>query len=255
MRSYYENMADNTDESPDIEAEEAANIEEQPEQPQEEQDSAEALPLPTPDEEVAILGIYDQNPLTTQIGITPEARAAKKSKGGRPIGRKNNPDTLSVYKKAIRAKQMLDLRLAGNSLLDIAAEFGVSIKTVARAVEAAVQAIPSDSAELLKDQQQRHLAAMISSVTEPAMKGDLRCMDMMLKLHERQAKLHGFEPSERREITGKDGSPLAGHINADMRITIRFVEAENGKPKVIDGTAERVLNTEEVMPKRIEATK
>jgi hypothetical protein len=66
----------------------------------------------------------------------------------------------------------------------------------------------ASSADELRDLQDERLNRMLAGLWNQAAGGDYGAVDRVLKIMERQARLHGLDAPTRTEVTGADGAPM-----------------------------------------------
>lgn len=125
-------------------------------------------------------------------------------------------DTNSVATAAEKRKKALDLRRAGWSFEDIAAEVGYANKGSAhRAVKQGIAAITRESATELLELQMSRLDDLMAGAYEAARNGDLFAIDRVLKIIDQQAKftnLYDREPED--DNIARAGAALVAMVEA-----------------------------------------
>ena len=114
---------------------------------------------------------------------------------------------------AERRKQILKLRRYGMPFSEIAEHVGCTPQYCHKVVRAYLDKLSDEMAEDVKQMRRleaERLDAAHRAAWPKAIKGDLRAIDRVLRIMERRAKLFGLDAPQRRELTGKDGTPLVG---------------------------------------------
>lgn len=73
----------------------------------------------------------------------------------------------------------------------------------------------SESADALRDLQDERLNRLMAGLWNSAAQGDVAAVDRVLKIMERQARLHGLDAPTRTEVTGADG----GAVQVGVQVT------------------------------------
>jgi hypothetical protein len=66
----------------------------------------------------------------------------------------------------------------------------------------------NESADALRDLQDERLNRLLAGLWNQAATGDVAAVDRVLKIMERQARLHGLDAPTRTEVSGADGAPI-----------------------------------------------
>jgi DNA-binding CsgD family transcriptional regulator len=114
---------------------------------------------------------------------------------------------------AERAGKALDLRIAGASYRQIAAQLSVSEKTAYYDVQGALgalDAVVGQKAERLRDLEARRLDTLQVALTRGVRDGDPRAVLAAVRLLERRARLFGLDAPTK--IAGPDGAALPVRI-------------------------------------------
>lgn len=111
-------------------------------------------------------------------------------KARRPGPNKTRPKTMAVRVKHIEA---LELRIAGHNLQAIADKLGYSDpKSAWKAIEAAIAERVSPLAEQHREIVQARIDAAIQVVMPKVQAGKLEAIDRLIKLIDKECKLHGL---------------------------------------------------------------
>jgi hypothetical protein len=109
-----------------------------------------------------------------------------------------------------KAQQAIDLRKAGATYEQIAAQLGYSSRQSAcRAVARLLKAHTVEAVDDLRTLEDGRLDDMLRAIYGAAVGGDLATIDRILRIAERRAKLWGLDAPAKQEITGADGAPLS----------------------------------------------
>ena len=111
---------------------------------------------------------------------------------GRPIGDGPNTGAERINRRE-RIARIFRLRLQGLSLKQIAAALGISLQLVAKIIDEALTEVVVESAEQHRKLELARLDAMWAAIYERAMAGDLACIDRLLAIQARRAKLLGLD--------------------------------------------------------------
>ncbi|MBD8219671.1 hypothetical protein IFU40_13615 [Microbacterium sp. CFBP 13617] len=120
-------------------------------------------------------------------------------------------DTESVATAAEKRKKALDLRRAGWSFEDIAAEVGYANKGSAhRAVKQGIAAITRESATELIELELSRLDDLLAGLYEQARNGDLFAVDRALKIMDQRAKFLGLYDHKTDDTSAEVRAALVG---------------------------------------------
>lgn len=120
-------------------------------------------------------------------------------------------DTESVATAAEKRKKALDLRRAGWSFEDIAAEVGYANKGSAhRAVKQGIAAITRESATELIELELSRLDDLLAGLYEHARNGDLFAVDRALKIMDQRAKFLGLYDHKTDDTSAEVRAALVG---------------------------------------------
>lgn len=119
-----------------------------------------------------------------------------------------------------RTVEACALRRKGRTYEEIAAELGytnggAAYKAVARAMAAALDHAKED-ADHLRQLEADRLDAAQAALWPAVLRGRLGAIDVFTKLSARRARLLGLDAPAKREITGKDGGPIAVTTWSDL---------------------------------------
>ena len=115
-----------------------------------------------------------------------------------------------------RQRQALELRKAGVDYRAIAERLGYrSVASAHEAVKTALRRTLQEPADELREMELSRLDQMLLGLWPKATKGDTWAVDRVLKIMERRASLLGLDARAKRELTGKDGAPLAHRLIGD----------------------------------------
>jgi hypothetical protein len=121
---------------------------------------------------------------------------------------KNSPVKVQA---AQRRKSAVELRVAGRTYVQIAAELGVSKQRAYQAVAEAVAEVNAncrESAEELRRVECERLDALQIAFWDKAAAGDVKAADVVLKVMNRRARLLGLDAPTRTQVEATTG--LAG---------------------------------------------
>jgi len=120
-------------------------------------------------------------------------------------------DTESVATAAEKRKKALELRRAGWSFEDIAAEVGYANKGSAhRAVKQGIAAITRESATELIELELSRLDDLLAGLYESARNGDLFAVDRALKIADQRAKFLGLYEHKTDDTSAEVRAALTG---------------------------------------------
>lgn len=120
-------------------------------------------------------------------------------------------DTESVATAAEKRKKALDLRRAGWSFEDIAAEVGYANKGSAhRAVKQGIAAITRESATELLELELARLDDLQAGAYDAARNGDLFAVDRVLKIIDQRAKFLGLYDRKTDDTTAEARAAIHG---------------------------------------------
>jgi hypothetical protein len=111
-----------------------------------------------------------------------------------------------------RANQALELRKAGKTFVEIGKKMGVSPQRAHALVTqelVRLNATRSEAAAEVCRLELERLDVLLAGLWGNAKAGDTCAVDRVLSIMARRAKLIGLDAPEKRELTGKGGSPLA----------------------------------------------
>ena len=119
----------------------------------------------------------------------------------------NRDRRITAHQRQLKA---LELRLAGCSYEQIAREVGYASRSGAhKSVESALRQSLREPADELRAISAERLDRVTLAVWRAANAGDLRAIDVLLRIEARRARLLGYDAPLRGEISGPEGKPLA----------------------------------------------
>lgn len=123
---------------------------------------------------------------------------------------------------------------------DIAKEFGISVATALRDVEAYRETNKAKDAPALRAKADADIAAVIAGHMEKARAGDAESGRLVLQAYATHAKILGYEAPT--QVTGKDGGPIeVSHVTADEILArISRIAGENAGSGASENTPEPV---------------
>jgi hypothetical protein len=103
---------------------------------------------------------------------------------------------------ATRARdlQILDLALAGNNGVQIAAELSIDKSTVSRALERIWARTEQPKADAARAKWDMRIEAALAAIWDKVLAGDVAAVHAFCRLEERAAKLHGFDQQGTRDM-------------------------------------------------------
>lgn len=108
-----------------------------------------------------------------------------------------------------RQRRALELRLAGISYDGIARQLQYASRSGAyKAVDTALRATLREPADSLRKISAERLDRATTVVWRAIGAGDLKAVDVLVRLEARRARLFGLDVPERRELSGPDGAAL-----------------------------------------------
>ena len=108
-----------------------------------------------------------------------------------------------------RARQALELRIAGATFDQIASQLGYANRSGAYlAVKAALNRIPAHEVEEYRRLNIERLNRMRLANNPNIKSGDTAAMRVEISIQEREAKYLGLDAPVKQEITGPDGGPI-----------------------------------------------
>ena len=102
-----------------------------------------------------------------------------------------------------RRKKALTLRLGGATYAEIGDALGVSNWTAWQDIHKSLADIPKAEADQLREEEVARLDRMQRAVWGDALKGDLKAMQMVVKIIDRRAKLLGLDAPQQVELSGE----------------------------------------------------
>lgn len=129
---------------------------------------------------------------------------------------KSSPKRLSVR---IKAQQALELRLVGATWETIAqrlqyAHRSNAYRAVMRLMEANARPVIEEAAHV----EYARLERLNLALWTRAIQGDLKAVDLVLKIAARRAALLGLDAPKRREPTALDGGPIGTTSEVEQRV-------------------------------------
>lgn len=132
-----------------------------------------------------------------------------------------------------RMKECVQLRIAGLTYAEIAERLGIGETTAYEAVKDALEWYAKDTeqeAKRLKEIQSARIERLILAVWPQAVKGHMAAVDRVVRLLDRQAKLHGLDAATRHDLK-VDGEAIVFTVDASSGIGVRLgrSDAEDGE--------------------------
>lgn len=109
--------------------------------------------------------------------------------------------------------EIMRLRRDGYTFREIGQELNCTPQYCHRVITECLEKLATkyvNAAAQLRELEAERLDRAHRAAWPKAIKGDLRAIDRVLKIMERRAKLYGLDAPQKRELTGKDGTPLGG---------------------------------------------
>ena len=128
-------------------------------------------------------------------------------------------------------RQAVQLRMAGCTLEEIGKQIGRSKGSVSKYINQALAEFARDTEEAIaevKRMEDARIERLIRAHWPQAIKGHLAATDRVIRLMERKARLHGLDAPQRKELTGKDGGPVAVEGMGLASLLASTDEAEEG---------------------------
>lgn len=122
------------------------------------------------------------------------------------LGDHPRPKRASKIERATRRAEAITLRRAGGRVDQIAAQFGVSPRTIYAWCREAVRDIPREEAEELRMLELDRLDALQRAAWTDAMRGDPRAIDRVLAVMDRRARYLGLYDAR------AEGIEAVGHL-------------------------------------------
>lgn len=112
------------------------------------------------------------------------------------MANRTEPD---AFARAERRDRAVTLRREGMTIREISAELEVAPSTAWADIKAALEAIPAENAEQLRQQEADRLDALQRAIWDAALAGDLHALDRVLKISDRRCRLLGLDLPARIE--------------------------------------------------------
>lgn len=149
----------------------------------------------------------------------------------------NSPTTNRRTAAAERAKQAVNLRIAGATFAQIGERIGVSTQAAHKMVVKHLdetRRLTAESAEQLRDMELKRLDAMQAALWPDAMRGDEQKVDRVIRIMGRRAALLGLDAPAKQEITYTDAE-LNGAIERELaQLAGRRPAQDAGTPEAED---------------------
>lgn len=129
---------------------------------------------------------------------TPESKALKQAKQGVHVGGPTDADAIVM---SDRLRSILQYRIAGASLQQIADKFEISTGRVHQIISEAVQRIPKHEVETIRMMECERLDAMQMAMWPAALKGDIGAVSTILAVMNRRARYLGLDVAEAIDAT------------------------------------------------------
>lgn len=126
------------------------------------------------------------------------------------------------YTKQQRTKAALAMRLGGATYPEMADHFGVSLSTVHGDVRRALQDIPKDAANELREAEAMKLDRLQRAVWTKALDGNLGAVDRVLAIIRQRARLFGLDAPQQVQV--------AGGSSFDLDAVVRDLAAASQEP-------------------------
>ncbi|WP_043654369.1 sigma factor-like helix-turn-helix DNA-binding protein [Nocardia thailandica] len=161
------------------------------------------------------------------------------------MARKKTVPVEKLVETQERRDRALQMRLAGKSQSEIAAEFGVSSSTVSRYITQAVAAITRENAEEYLALELSRLDAMWAGIWDDATHGDTWKIDRALAIIDQRAKLTGsYKTAELRAVAeakatvGDDATSMVSQLVEALHTMHAIYEAEDAAEPAPEGEDE-----------------
>lgn len=127
------------------------------------------------------------------------------------------PDTVEPEEQERQGKA-IELRIAGATYDQIAKALGYADRSGAHcAVNAVLKRRESAQAAELRALEDERLDLALRKVTPGVVAGDLRAVEMLLRIHDRRVKLHGLAAPERVLLGGMDQGTFETTVAQDLK--------------------------------------
>lgn len=144
---------------------------------------------------------------------------------------------------AQRAAQVVQLRIAGLSQVDIAERMGMSQSQVSRIIRKALEAQAHEGKETLRELELARLERLHSATWPAALRGNLGAASVVLKASERRSRLQGLDEGDAHGV-GNTEQPVHLHvlIEAFVLNTPEDIETLWAEARALAGTyAEKII--------------
>ena len=137
----------------------------------------------------------------------------RKKKTAQTPGAARHNDKLHIETQAKR-ERALSMRMNGVGYAEIGHQLGVSVKTAWQYVQDAMAAIPRESAEKLRDLEEKKMDSREAKVNLLLAKGGLvpkdlcKAIDTLTRIQLARARIFGLMAPEQHQHTGRGGGPI-----------------------------------------------
>ncbi|MEU2173686.1 hypothetical protein ABZ552_05615 [Nocardia sp. NPDC019219] len=152
-----------------------------------------------------------------------------------------------------RQTKALELRIAGATYDQIAKTLKYADRTGAfRAVDAVLKRRESTAAAEYRELEDSRLDLALRKVAPGVVAGDLKAIELWLRIHDRRVKLHGLAMPEKLQVqsVGLDHEAFTTTVDEDMRLL--GLRPETGRPlsepELIEDDGEPWANTGDLLP-------
>ena len=148
-----------------------------------------------------------------------------------------------AIERAQRQEKVLQLRLAGGTIREIAASLDIPRSTVQRDLADAVGDLVREPAEQVVDMELGRLDRMLRGIWTDAITGDVKAIDRALKIMERRAKYLNLDAAAAPDTSVESRQALDELHNAILATATALATPEelaliNGTTAADDGTAD-----------------
>lgn len=130
------------------------------------------------------------------------------------MSRKKGPEPATIA----RRPEALQLRIAGATYRQIAAQMGIDLRLAYEAVQGALGELDETCKRLAERHRELELARLeraVLALWQKVQAGDERAILAYVRLADRKAKLLGLDAPSESTISGPGGAPLTFTINLD----------------------------------------
>lgn len=122
------------------------------------------------------------------------------------MGNSSNRDTRAAEAREVE-NQALELRKRGYNYRQVAKALSISVGTAHKYIQRAIDRIPAENAEQVRNLELERIDKMLTGVWERATKGDTKAILATVRLMERRARYLGLDAPEKHDVGVKAVGP------------------------------------------------